>query len=361
MVGKEKIVWDLDYHRRIPYSSDPAYPIHRWYLINESQSILQSQEIFRELGIAPGDLVIDPFMGSGTIALQCTLVGADFIGYDILAACVVGSRAKLVARYVLPKALTSFLRQTQVVCREVDTAVEEFWRLQGLIMQVCLGPEIWVLAACLYSSMHAKGTSATALALRQEFARNVADAVYDISHFSFQTGTKELQRVVWGSGIDTDWQAETKRDYRRAFLITSPPFPKTSQNHSEVWKICESAAERMLYEKDESPVGRMEEMPFFSCERYLELTRSALQRLRAFDAEVVAVLECEYPVAEGDPDGNLDFRVSRMAEQLGFECRELRITHYVESPGVICQHKTAIRGSLIYLNCNIETDIKPFR
>ena len=140
MFGEEEFLWDLDYHRRIPYSSDTTCPIHRWYLINESQSIYQAKDIFLELGIAPGDLVIDPFSGSGTIALQSSSAGADFLGYERLAACVVGSRAKLAARYIHPDTMIGWVKDHEQ-CTRSHTALEEFGRLHQAIVQDCHNSE----------------------------------------------------------------------------------------------------------------------------------------------------------------------------------------------------------------------------
>jgi hypothetical protein len=354
MVGEEVFLWDLDYHRRVPYVPDASCPIHRWYLINESQSICQARDIFLELGIAPGDLVIDPFSGSGTIALQSSFAGVDFLGYERLAACVVGSRAKLAARHIRPDTMVGWVK-TQNRCNQSHTALEEFGRLHQAILQDCNNPEGWVLAACLYSSMYVLGSSATALELHQRFAHNVYEASYDISQVSFQADLCEMQRVIWGSGTDVDWQLASDRAYRRVFLITSPPFPLTSQNDTKVWRICESAAQNLLSQRGETPVGYNITPSITSNDLYFDLTKAVLHQLRAFRAELVAVLECECPVVKCTPSENLDSRVCRMAATLGFGCK-VRITHYVESPGVICQNETSIRGSLIYLNRKLEDD-----
>ena len=46
------------------------------------------------LGARPGDLVWDPFVGSGTTALECSLLGIDCIGTDLSPLCVLLTRVK---------------------------------------------------------------------------------------------------------------------------------------------------------------------------------------------------------------------------------------------------------------------------
>jgi len=47
------------------------------------------------VGLQPGEIVLDPFVGSGTTAVEATLLGIDFIGFDISPLCVVQSRVKV--------------------------------------------------------------------------------------------------------------------------------------------------------------------------------------------------------------------------------------------------------------------------
>ncbi len=49
------------------------------------------------LGLRPGDVVLDPFIGSGTTALEAMLLGIDCIGVDISPLCILQSRVKTMA------------------------------------------------------------------------------------------------------------------------------------------------------------------------------------------------------------------------------------------------------------------------
>lgn len=54
------------------------------------------------IGLTPGDTVLDPFIGSGTTAVESQLLGIDCIGIDISPLCVLQSRVKTESIAVLP-------------------------------------------------------------------------------------------------------------------------------------------------------------------------------------------------------------------------------------------------------------------
>lgn len=53
------------------------------------------------IGLKNGDTVLDPFCGSGTVALEAQLLGINFIGFDISPLCIIQSRVKTESIYVL--------------------------------------------------------------------------------------------------------------------------------------------------------------------------------------------------------------------------------------------------------------------
>ncbi|MCX7880458.1 MAG: DNA methyltransferase [Ignavibacteria bacterium] len=53
------------------------------------------------IGVQQGDIVLDPFSGSGTTALECQLLGINFFGVDISPLCVIQGRVKTESIYVL--------------------------------------------------------------------------------------------------------------------------------------------------------------------------------------------------------------------------------------------------------------------
>ena len=58
--------------------------LHRWLKYREGFSSELVKILLDEFKIQKGDMVMDPFMGSGTTALVCALDGIHSIGYDIL-------------------------------------------------------------------------------------------------------------------------------------------------------------------------------------------------------------------------------------------------------------------------------------
>ncbi|GLI54076.1 TRM11 family SAM-dependent methyltransferase [Thermodesulfovibrio yellowstonii] len=51
------------------------------------------------IGLKEGDIVLDPFSGSGTAALEAQLLGINFIGFDISPLCVIQSKVKTESIY----------------------------------------------------------------------------------------------------------------------------------------------------------------------------------------------------------------------------------------------------------------------
>lgn len=68
--------------------------LHRWLKYKEGFSATLVNLLLDEMGALPGDLVMDPFMGSGTTALVCKMRGIDSIGYDVMPICNISLEAK---------------------------------------------------------------------------------------------------------------------------------------------------------------------------------------------------------------------------------------------------------------------------
>jgi site-specific DNA-methyltransferase (cytosine-N4-specific) len=68
----------------VSYQLSKNDSLHRWFKYREGFSSQLVRILLDEFKINKGDLVMDPFMGSGTTALVCALEGINSIGYDIL-------------------------------------------------------------------------------------------------------------------------------------------------------------------------------------------------------------------------------------------------------------------------------------
>jgi DNA methylase. len=68
--------------------------LHSWLKYKEGFSASLVNMLLDEMKVLPGDLVMDPFMGSGTTALVCQMRGINSIGYDIMPIADVSLKAK---------------------------------------------------------------------------------------------------------------------------------------------------------------------------------------------------------------------------------------------------------------------------
>lgn len=358
-----QVNFDLSYHSRIPYAADSTTPIHRWYLINESQALTQIQDLFRELHVDTSDLVIDPFAGSGAVALQSLLTGIRFLGIEILATCVIATRAKLMAGHIDPQ-------EFEEHCRSIlntiyfghnkldasDSADRGLDKIQQAVLNHhAIKPATWILLATLYSAASGLGDNAieglTARHLLTSFGRKLSEVVWDVRHFHQSRPPTADQKVLWASSTDLDWDFTVgSQTPKRIVLITSLPFPKTSQNCNPTAHVLELAARQALQQLGEIPPITANPATHPSpVVPYLDLVKTVLRQLRALGAEeTVAVLECECLSME-DPESMLDWKVCEAAAELGFEPGIIRVTHFVSEAGTACDTPTDTRGSLVYL------------
>lgn len=78
----------------VSYQLSKKDALHSWLKYKEGFSASLVSILLEEMGAQPGDLVMDPFMGSGTTALVCHLKGIDSIGFDIMPISAVSIKAK---------------------------------------------------------------------------------------------------------------------------------------------------------------------------------------------------------------------------------------------------------------------------
>ena len=71
-------------------------PVYRWYNLNHSFSRELVISLLREYGFHPGQLVLDPFCGSGTTLLACREAGIDCLGVDMMPLSVFTTKSKLI-------------------------------------------------------------------------------------------------------------------------------------------------------------------------------------------------------------------------------------------------------------------------
>ncbi|MGC8817277.1 MAG: DNA methyltransferase, partial [Candidatus Hadarchaeum sp.] len=74
---------------------DRHRPVYNWFTMKESFSRELVLLLADTWGLAEGDLVLDPFCGTGTTPLACRELGLDCIGYDVHPVLLLAARVKL--------------------------------------------------------------------------------------------------------------------------------------------------------------------------------------------------------------------------------------------------------------------------
>jgi len=74
-----------DFNRQsVSYQLSKNDCLHRWLKYKEGFSADLVKNLLKEFDIKQGDTILDPFVGSGTTALVCKMLGINSIGMDIL-------------------------------------------------------------------------------------------------------------------------------------------------------------------------------------------------------------------------------------------------------------------------------------
>ncbi len=95
--------------------------VHDWYRFVFAYSDKLVEGLFEEFGVSADDLVLDPFVGTGTTALVAKRHGVDAIGVDTSPASVLSARAKT----TWDVDLSTFRRRREELLRKVEPAFRE--------------------------------------------------------------------------------------------------------------------------------------------------------------------------------------------------------------------------------------------
>lgn len=86
--------------KSVSYQLSKKDTLHSWLKYKEGFSADLVNILLDDMNVVPGDVVMDPFIGSGTTALVCQMRGINSIGYDIMPISKVSIVAKAnVMRY----------------------------------------------------------------------------------------------------------------------------------------------------------------------------------------------------------------------------------------------------------------------
>lgn len=78
----------------VSYQLSKKDVLHSWLKYKEGFSADLVNILLDEMGAQKGDLIMDPFMGSGTTALVCQMRGINSIGYDVMPLSAISIKAK---------------------------------------------------------------------------------------------------------------------------------------------------------------------------------------------------------------------------------------------------------------------------
>jgi DNA modification methylase len=103
-----------DYSKIVSYNqtrSPNQYLTHWIYPYKGKYHPQMIRALLNVIGARKGDTILDPFIGSGTTALECQLLGIDCVGLDVSQVCILISKVKTESHDVVPKieALSSSL------------------------------------------------------------------------------------------------------------------------------------------------------------------------------------------------------------------------------------------------------------
>lgn len=88
--------------RSVSYQLSKKDMLHSWLKYKEGFSANLVNILLDDMGAVAGDLIMDPFMGSGTTALVCQMRGINSVGFDVMPISAVSIKAKAnVMRYSL--------------------------------------------------------------------------------------------------------------------------------------------------------------------------------------------------------------------------------------------------------------------
>jgi len=97
-----KLTYRLDLGPLATFSPNKRIPVYNWYYYKEAYSRDMVFFLIEHFGLKAGNIVLDPFCGTGTTLLACRDKGIDAIGSDVSDVAVLASKVKA-RRYDIEK------------------------------------------------------------------------------------------------------------------------------------------------------------------------------------------------------------------------------------------------------------------
>lgn len=113
------ILKSATYKSLVNYATDLHSPIQRWYRYKEGYSINLIEQLLEEYGVKKGDVILDPFCGSGSTIVQAKTKGCHGIGFEINPFSVLLTRGK--TRNYTESDLKNFKEEGESLLNKVNT------------------------------------------------------------------------------------------------------------------------------------------------------------------------------------------------------------------------------------------------
>ena len=80
--GEVQVQPDMKLSRSGTFVDNLSLPVHRWFRYSAGFAAQWVEQVLTDWGIEPGQLVLDPFSGSGTVPIVCDTLGISSIGVE---------------------------------------------------------------------------------------------------------------------------------------------------------------------------------------------------------------------------------------------------------------------------------------
>ena len=374
---RDLLIEDLEFHISKPYFVSKTTPVHRWYLIPESCSLEWAKYLLNES--APDiNFVIDPFCGSGTVALQSKISQKKYIGGDILGDMVLATLLKM-NWYKIP--LSEFQKSSPKLLQQIYklnflptmensglskrvVTIELLTEIQDFIMNILESPfckYAWLLS--IYNSTRAIADENNFVVWFETLRTSIQNIEEDIIAQSAQYDIEGA--LFWGDSRFVNWKTLCTEIHinpivDKGLLIVTPTFVNTSQRKDRLANICNLLSSKVLetvpeinikknYGNALSIINDYNDIPN-EVQSYINCVANILQKFQNISvSDSIAIIENENPEVNGNVI-ETDLYICEVAKKLGFKPEKILVTHYVIDPGNISHSVRSLkRGSLIFL------------
>lgn len=346
-----KIVKRFHLGKLATFAPNKKLPIYNWFYFKEAFSRDLVFLLAETWGLGEGDLLLDPFCGTGTAPLACKQLGIDSIGYDVHPIMLFASRVKLgdynveELKPIVRKLVRSKFERPKVEVPAFITKTFSKSVLEDVIFFKQRISEVgdkttreFLLLGLMNAAMRCSWTFKDGAAikvhkrrvpsLRSELRKQLTRMCHDVESFKTKTC-----RITIKHG---DARRIELRDERVDAVVTSPPY-LGKQEYTHVYKI-----EEYLLGQESKPTdfiggrtGDVSSEDFSEIEGLGEFSLTAkpyFKDMATSTAELYRVCRSGAKVAMVVSDGcfpkgviEVGGTLSKIAEKIGFSTKQMVI------------------------------------